>query len=76
MEQTIMMARFNDQTACANALAEALEKGVAVRFSGTGALVANGKSTETQSPTIIFRGTMMDGLLFMQHGASFTGPIY
>lgn len=71
-----MIAHFTSTEARDLAYKAAVEEKKEVRLVGDAALVARGSSSETKTPFILFFGEMMDGIFFMQKGASFCGPIY
>ena len=71
-----MMAHFNDAEARDKAVAAAQKQGVQVTWVGdiSPAPDRDGNpSGVAPRPFVLFRGSMLDGLVFMQHGAGSCG---
>ncbi len=74
MQTAVMLALFSDDEARDKAF-EAVKDVVNVVLLGDANLVVGAKKGDSSSSFIVFKGSMMDALKFMQHGSSATVPL-
>ncbi len=71
-----MMAFFNDAEARDTAVIAAKKQGVQVTWIGDAYPPSDEESRSAATrPFVLFRGSMIDGVVFMQHGAGSCGAV-
>ena len=70
-----LFAHFNDKPTRDAALKKAIEANMQVFLVGEAGLVDHNADVLPSHPFIAFRGSMLDGLVFMQNGASSCGNV-
>ena len=75
MNRETLVAHFSDPAVRDAAFEKAMANGIQVIMVGEGGLIGGDKKPLPRTPFVMFRGTMMEGIHFMQHGAGSCGAV-